>query len=165
MMINWQKVGAIVAAAAGAAIVAGTSFAGTTAATKVYPFTGTYAGNATALVQDTVASLTANGTGKATLLGAGKITGIGSATAKEPCAPFLGTGTITGKGGTLLFKVINGSQGCGDEEGNVFSLSGSILVTKGTGKFAKAKGTLRMTGMFDRGAGKFSVKFTGKLAV
>lgn len=164
-MINWQRIGAIAVTAAGAAIVASASLAGTTATTKVYPFTGTYAGDATAQVQDTIANLTANGTGKATLLGAGKITGIGTATAKEPCSPFLGTGTITGKGGTLLFKVVNGSQGCGDEDGKVFSLSGSILVTKGTGKFAKAKGTLRMTGMFDRGAGKFNVKFTGKLSV
>lgn len=164
-MINWHRVGAIAVTAAAAAVAASASFAGTTATTKVVAFTGNYSGNATALVQDSVASLTANGTGKATLLGAGKITGVGTATAKEPCAPFLGTGTITGKGGTLLFKVINGSQGCGDEDGQVFSVSGSILVTKGTGKFAKAKGTLRMTGMFDRGAGKFTVKFTGKLAV
>jgi hypothetical protein len=162
-MFNWHKIGATVVTAAGAAVLASASFAAPAASTKVYPFTGTYSGSAIAQVQDSIASLSANGTGKATLLGAGKITGIGSATAKEPCAPFLGTGTITGKGGTLLFKVVNGSQGCGDEEGKVFSLSGSILVTKGTGKFAKAKGTLRMTGMYDRGAGKFNVKFTGKL--
>jgi hypothetical protein len=164
-MINWQRIGAVVATAVGAAVVASASFAGTATTTKLVPFTANYSGNAVAQVQDTIASLTANGTGKATLLGAGKITGVGSATVKEPCAPFLGTGTITGKGGTLLFKVVNGSQGCGDEDGKVFSLSGSIAVTKGTGKFAKAKGTLRMTGMFDRGAGKFTVKFTGKLAV
>jgi hypothetical protein len=164
-MINWQRVGAIAVAAAGAAVVASASFAGTTAPTKVVAFTGNYSGNAVAQVQDTIANLTANGTGTATLLGAGKITGVGTATAKEPCSPFLGTGTITGKGGTLLFKVVNGSQGCGDEDGKVFSVTGTIAVTKGTGKFAKAKGTLRMTGMFDRGAGKFSIKFTGKLAV
>jgi len=36
-------------------------------------------------------------------------------------------------------------------------------VLKGTGKLARAKGTLKMTGTFDRSSGAFTAKFTGSL--
>ena len=72
-------------------------------------------------------------------------------------------GTIVGPGGKIAFTVVSGSKGCGDEQGQVFSLSGLANVTSATGKLAKAKGTLRFTGVYDSGAGTFSVKFKGTL--
>jgi hypothetical protein len=36
-------------------------------------------------------------------------------------------------------------------------------VLKATGKLAKAKGTLKFTGVFDRDGGTFTVKFSGQL--
>ena len=45
------------------------------------------------------------------------------------------------------------SSGCGDEEGNVFSISGKAKVTGGTKLYKKATGTLKLTGVYDRGAG------------
>ena len=71
---------------------------------------------------------------------------------------------MTGTGGTkLTFKVVSGTRGCGDEAGEVFSLTGRATVISATGKLAKAKGSLKLTGVYDRGHGTFTVKFTGTL--
>jgi hypothetical protein len=59
----------------------------------------------------------------------------------------------------------SGSQGCGDEAGEVFSVTGRIIVTGGAGTYKKAKGNLKITGIYDRSKGTFSVKLTGKLTV
>ena len=80
--------------------------------------------------------------------------------------PFTGTGLITGTGTTKLsFKVTPGSSACGDEAGESFAIVGHAAVTKGTGKLAKAKGILKLTGTYDHTSGAFSVKFTGTLTI
>ena len=133
------------------------------AATTV-PFTAKYTGTAVTKATDNVVDITAAGKGTGTLLGSGKITGIGKGdSSQQPCVPFTGTGKMSGPGGTILFKVNPQSSGCGDEAGTLFSVTGKVTVVKATGKLAKAKGTLKMTGSYDRDSGAFSVKFSGKL--
>ena len=150
-------------AALACAAVVGT---GAAAPVKTVAFTASYNGTANVQVDGSVANISANGTGKGTPLGAGSITGTGTGdSSAQPCVPFTGPGTMSGTAGTkLMFTVIPGSQGCGDEQGQVFSVSGKANVTKGTGKLAKAKGTLRFTGVYDRGQGTFNVKFFGTLS-
>ena len=134
------------------------------AVTRPIAFTGKYTGNATTEATDSNVKIAANGTGTAVLLGAGKVTGTGTGdSSQRPCVPFTGTGKMTGPGGTLIFKVNPSSVGCGDDAGQLFSISGKAAVLKGTGKLAKAKGTLKMTGTYDRSSGAFTVKFTGSL--
>jgi len=147
---------------AGGMLAAGTALA--TTSTKI-AFTAKYAGTAVTKVTDNVVDISATGTGKGTVIGAGKVSGKGTGdTSQQPCVPFGGTGKMTGVAGTTSsFKVLPTSKGCGDEAGQVFSLSGKATVVKATGKLAKAKGTLRFTGTYDRGAGTFSVKFAGSL--
>ncbi len=143
-------------------LVAGTAVAGTTA--KKLPFTAHYSGNAVTKVTDNIAAITATGTGTGTFVGKSTISGLGSAdTSKQPCVPFTGTGALSGTGTKLTFKVVPGSSSCGDEKGEIFSISGHVTVLKGTGKLAKAKGTLKMTGTYDHTSGAFSVKFFGTL--
>jgi len=146
-------VAALVAAAAASALPA-----------KI-PFTGSYSGQASTKVDGSLATISATGTGKGTLIGAGKLTGGGTGdSSQQPCVPFGGTGKLTGVAGTTIsFKVAQTAQGCGDEGGHVFSLKGYATVLKATGKLAKAKGTLKFTGVYDRDGGTFSVKFTGTL--
>lgn len=148
-----------------ALLVVGTAAAGTSLKPKPVPFTAKYSGTASAQVTDQVADISATGKGTGTILGAATITGQGKGDASaQPCVPFTGPGSMVGTKGTkLLFTVIAGSQGCGDEGGHVFSVSGKAKVTGGSGKFAKARGTLKFTGVFDRDQGTFSVKFTGTL--
>lgn len=133
-------------------------------APKNVPFTAKYAGQASTKVDGNVANISAAGTGTATLIGAGKLTGVGTGdSSQQPCVPFGGTGSMIGAKGTIAFKVTSGANGCGDEGGHVFSVKGYATVTKATGKLAKAKGTLKFTGVYNRDDGSFSVKFTGTL--
>lgn len=156
LALTLAAVAALLALGAGAALAS---------SAKIVVFTASYSGTATVTVTDGIADIRATGAGKGTPIGAGKITGVGKGDANEqPCVPFTGPGTMTGPKKTkLTFTVLTGSTGCGDEAGQVFSISGKAKVVKGTGTLAKAKGTLKFTGVYDRGAGTFTVKFKGKL--
>ena len=146
------------------ALLVGSTIASGAPGVKIVTFTAKYAGKANVKLTGDVADISATGTGTGTPIGAGTVTGTGSGdSSQQPCVPWGGTGLIKGTKGTLTFKMLPGSQGCGDEQGNVFSINARAQVTKATGKLAKAKGTLKVTGVYDRGAGTFSVKFNGKL--
>src|SRR4051794_209440 len=146
-------VAALTAAAAASALVP-----------KTVPFTAKYAGQASTKVDGNTASISATGTGLGTLIGAGKLTGAGTGDAsQQPCVPFGGTGSMIGAKGTIAYKLVTGSNGCGDEGGHVFTVSGHATVLKATGALAKAKGILKFTGIYNRDDGTFSVNFTGTL--
>jgi hypothetical protein len=134
------------------------------AATKPVAFIGTYKGTATTTQTDTTIAINAKGAGTGTLIGAGKITGVGTGdSSQRPCIPFTGTGSMKGLKGTVIFKVIAGSSSCGDDAGQFFTFTGKAAVLKATGKLLKAKGTLKFSGTYDRSSGAFSVKFKGSL--
>jgi hypothetical protein len=164
-----------VAVLAVAAACVGSAAAGTATATataKIVPFTASFSGKAVVTVADSVATISANGAGVGSplLMGAAKVTGAGTGNtagvgADNPCVPFTGTGSMAGVKGKLTFKVVPGSQSCGDETGQSFTVAGRAVVLSGTGKLAKAKGTLKLTGTFDRGAGTFTSKFSGNLTL
>jgi hypothetical protein len=156
----------IAALAVAAATVAATGPAAATPAAKVIAFVATYSGTASTAAQGGTPTYTisANGKGRATLIGAGTIIGQGTGdTSQQPCVPFLGTGKMVGPTGTVIFKVTPGSSACGDESGTNFTFTAHFVVLKATGKLLKAKGTLKATGVFNHGDGSFSVKVTGKL--
>ena len=130
-------------------------------------FVGSYAGQASTKIEEgggTTADILADGSGKGKLIGGGKITGSGTAdSSQQPCPPFVGTGKITGVKGQILFTVVQGAKGCGDDGGHNFSLVGYLKVTKATGVLKKAKGQLRFTGTYSRDDGTFAIKLTGTL--
>jgi hypothetical protein len=164
---RFVRAGVMALVVATAAILVGAAWAGTEAdGAKVVPFTAKYAGTATVKITDGIADIAASGVGAGTPIGKGKITGKGKGdSTQQPCVPFAGPGSMTGTKGAINFVVLPGSSGCGDEEGNIFSVSGRAKVVKGTKVFRRAKGTLKFTGVYDRGQGTFSIKFTGKLTV
>lgn len=144
-----------------AAVLASTSLA---AAPKKVAFAGKYAGTATTKIDGSTATIAASGKGTATQIGSGSITGLGTGdTSQQPCIPFTGTGKIAGSGGTITFKVLPGSSGCGDEGGHNFTITSHLAVLKATGKLAKAKGTLKLTGAYSHDDGSFTVKVSGTL--
>lgn len=147
------------------ALLIGSAIASGAASVKIVNFSAKYSGNATVKVTGDVADISATGTGVGTPIGPGKLTGKGTGdSSQQPCVPWGGTGLLTGTKNTkVYFKMLSGSQGCGDEEGSLFSIVGKAQVTKATGKLLKAKGTLKVTGTYDRGAGTFTAKFSGKL--
>jgi hypothetical protein len=148
-----------------AALAAGAP-AGASSAKRV-AFTAKYSGTAVTQATDNIVAISATGKGAGVPIGKGTLTGKGTADSSvRPCVPFGGTGVMTGTKKTkVTFKLVTDSKGCGDEDGEVFSLVGHVTVVKATGKLAKAKGTLKFTGTYDRNAGTFSVKFTGTLKV
>ena len=160
-----DRTATIVAAFGAALLLAAGALASPTRDAATIAFTGKYAGTAVTKVTDNVVAISATGTGKGTIIGSGKLTGSGTGDAsQQPCVPFGGLGKLTGVAATtIVFKVVSTSKGCGDEEGQMFSLSGKAVVVKATGKLARAKGTLKFTGLYNRAAGTFSVKFTGSL--
>ena len=130
----------------------------------VAEFTAKYAGQASTKVDGNTATIAATGTGLATLIGKGKVTGAGTGdSSQQPCVPFGGLGSMTGVKGTISYKLTPGASGCGDDGGHVFTVSGHATVLKATGALAKAKGILKFTGIYNRDDGTFSVKFTGTL--
>src|SRR6266540_2491236 len=109
--------------AAVAVVVTALTASAALAATPIL-FTGKYAGQAATKVEGDVVTISAGGTGK-------------------------GTGTA----GTIAFRLLTGANGCGDEGGHLFSIKGTLAVVKATGKLAKAKGSLRFTGVYNRDDG------------
>lgn len=150
---------------AAAALLVGVAIASGAGNVKTINFTAKYSGNATVkVVGDVAESISANGKGTGVPIGPGTVTGLGKGEAKQQaCNAWSGTGLLKGTKGTIAFKMLPGTQACGDEEGAFFSVVGYAQVTKATGKLAKAKGKLKVTGSYDRSAGTFSAKFAGKL--
>jgi hypothetical protein len=164
--VNHRTTTTILAVLTAALVVAGTALAATAGPAKTFVFKATYKGTATTKVTDNVADILANGAGTGSFIGAGKITGVGKGdTSQQPCVPFTGPGKMTGTTGTISFKVLTASKGCGNEDGTVFSLSGKAAVISATGKLAKTKGTLKFTGTYTRSGdgGDFNVTFKGTL--
>jgi hypothetical protein len=148
--------------------VAAAGLVGATTATavssKAVAFTGNYKGTASTQQNGNVVNISAAGKGTGTLIGAGKITGAGTGdSSQQPCVPWGGTGKITGARGTIIFKVLTGANGCGDEGGHVFAVKGYFQVTKATGTLLRAKGKLKATGTYNRDDGTFSIKVAGTL--
>ena len=158
-----QKFRYSILAAAAVALTAVTASSALVA--KPILITGKYSGQASTLINGSTVTIAATGAGKATLLGTGKITGHGTGdSSQQPCVPFGGTGKITGTAGTTItYKLAPGASSCGDEGGHNFSVTAHLTVVKATGKLAKAKGTLKLTGSFNHDDGTFTIKLTGTL--
>ena len=159
-----------------AAVAAGSAFAGTAKSTKIVTFNGTYAGAANVTVSDTVATLAAAGPGKASRPASPPSPSSASASSRGPAraAPTsppvarrsTARASLTGVAGAKLNFKITGAQACGDSETGPWSISGRATVTGGAGVYKKAKGSLKVTGVYNGSDKKtFSVKFVGKLTV
>jgi hypothetical protein len=162
MVKRFRTPGIALGGLAVAAIVAGNALAHASA------FSATYKGLVTEKVNGQTVTATVRGTGVGTPIGKSTITGVVVATTStdSPCAPFRGPGIISGKSGKLKVTVTPTSRGCAasEDDRNNISVVGSAKVVGGTGKYLRAKGTLRFTGHYDRGSGAFSVKLKGPLS-
>lgn len=164
-MRTFRITAAAVATATVAVLVAAPGLA---ARGKAVAFKASYSGTATVKQSGTSVTIAARGAGTGTPVGRSRISGKGTGNASSPpCVPFWGPGTIAAAGGaTIRFTVLRTSTGCaGEQDQNQVAVSGRATVAGGTGKFAKARGTLKFAGKFDRGTGKFSITFTGRLVL
>lgn len=115
-------------------------------------FDGTYKGKMALLWSDSdvrATSVTATGTGSNS--GLDELTGTGSAAPQNQCDTFDGTGTLSGGGSTLKVMFDSTAKACA-EDGDApttINITSGATITGGTGKFAGATGTLKVTGTFN----------------
>src|SRR6266511_1048964 len=96
--------------AAVAVVVTALTASAALAATPIL-FTGKYAGQAATKVEGDVVTISATGTGKGTIIGAGTVTGQGTGdSSQQPCVPFGGTGKITGTAGPNALRLLTGAN-------------------------------------------------------
>jgi hypothetical protein len=164
---------ALVTAAAVTALLAAAAVG---SAGKATPFKAAFKGTATTKVTGSRVDITAKGTGTGTPIGKSTLAGVGVGTKNgdAACVPFTGPGTIvtakplapkSKKKSIIKFTVTPTSTGCGSDDGNTVTATGSVKVTGGTGYFKKAAGILTFSGYLDRASGAFTVTFTGTLRV
>jgi hypothetical protein len=121
------------------------------ATAKTEAFKGTYSGTIAMLWSSSAVNVTAlTGTGTGSDLGLAAVTGTGSSNPSGSCDPISGLGILTGGGSTLHLKLATSSKGCAADSAapTTVVVTGTATVVSGTGKFAGATGTLKVSGSF-----------------
>lgn len=120
-------------------------------ALKAHAFSGSYKGTIALLWSDSnVKATSVTGTGTGNILGFTTMTGTGSSSPTDTCAPIFGSGVLSGGGNTLKVTFNPSSKGCADGSAaptNV-NISGTAVITGGTGKYVGATGNLKFLGFF-----------------
>jgi hypothetical protein len=160
-IVKTFKIALTAGVAAVAAVLAASALG---ASAKAVPFTANFSGKAVVRISGELADITATATGKGVPIGKAALVGKGTGAKSDPCPLFGGTSTITAPKGKLKFTIPPATgKACTDEAGEDFALAGKATFVGGTGAYAKARGTFRFAGSFNRGSGSFSVKFVGSL--
>ena len=120
-------------------------------------FSGTYTGKIGLLWGDSFVQATSvEGTGSGGVLGLTDLSGVGSAAPSNQCDTFNGSGTLSGGGSTLKVTFDSSAKACAADADapTTVTFTGNAIINGGTGKYAGATGTLKVT------AGSFSIKST-----
>ena len=134
------------------------------AAAATVAFSGTYKGNLAIVWGDTylqVTSVTGKGTGN--VLGLTDLSGTAAAAPAGRCDSFDAKGSIGGGGNTLTVAFDTSAKGCAEDETapTTIKITGNAQITGGTGKYAGATGTLKVSGVFSvKGGAKETAAFT-----
>ncbi len=114
-------------------------------------FSGTYKGTIAMLWSDSSVQATAvTATGSGNIFGLDQLTGSGSSAPASQCDSINGAGTISDGTNTLKANFDTASKGCAKdaEAPTAVEITGNAVITGGTGKYAGATGTLKVTGSF-----------------
>lgn len=134
------------------------------AAAATVAFSGTYKGNLAIVWGDTylqVTSVTGKGTGN--VLGLTDLSGTAAAAPVGLCDSFDAKGSIGGGGNTITVAFDTSAKGCAEDESapTTIKITGNAQITGGTGKYAGATGTLKVSGVFSvKGGAKETAAFT-----
>jgi hypothetical protein len=146
----------------------------TAPAASAIAFQGNYSGKVSLLWGDgyvQVTSVKATGTGNVGDLA--ELSGTGSAAPAAQCDSFAGSGTLGTGANTMKVAFDTSAKGCAAEDSapTKITFSGNAVIKSGTGKYATAKGTFKVSGSFSiqtSTAGKsetdaFSMTATGSI--
>jgi hypothetical protein len=123
----------------------------TPSASGAIAFQGTYTGKVSLLWGDgyvQVTSVKATGTGNVGDLA--ELNGTGSAAPASQCDSFAGSGTLGTGANTMKVAFDTSAKGCAadDTAPTKITFSGNAVIKSGTGKYATAKGTFKVSGSF-----------------
>lgn len=123
----------------------------TSAATKSLSIDGTYKGTVALLWGETyvqVTSVKATGTGNVADLG--ELTGSGAAAPASQCDTFDGSATLGSGSDTIKVAFDSSAKGCAEDESapTTVKFNGIAVVKSGTGKYAGATGSFKVSGSF-----------------
>jgi hypothetical protein len=78
------------------------------------------------------------------------LTGSGSSAPQSKCDIILGNGLLSGGGNSIKVTFDSSTKGCAEDEDGptTVNITGTAIINGGTGKFAGATGTLKVTGSF-----------------
>jgi hypothetical protein len=132
---------------------------------KSFTLNATYTGKISTVWSDSDVQGTVTATGTGTTLGLTQLTGSGSSAPSGQDATIAGIGTIT-DGTNSLKATFDPSASAHAKEGAAptsVDISGNVIITGGTGKYAGATGTLKFTGGFPVTSTAAGTKDSGNL--
>lgn len=139
----------------------------TTSSSKSLTINATYTGKISMNWSDSDVQGTVTATGTGTTLGLTQLTGAGSSSPSGQDATISGAGTIS-DGTNTLKATFDPNASAHAKDGaaptNV-TISGNVIITGGTGKYAGATGTLKFTGGFPVTATAAGTKDSGALTL
>ena len=132
------------------ATVKPTATATTKSTAAVVVFNGTYTGKIGLLWGDSFVQVTSVDAAGTNALGLSDLQGIGSAAPASQCDSFNGSGTLSGGGNTLKVSFDSSAKACAEDADapTTIAITGNAIINGGTGKYAGATGTLKVTGSF-----------------
>lgn len=144
-----------------------TPAATTSSTSKSFTLNATYAGKISTLWSDSDVQGTVTGTGTGTTLGLTQLTGSGSSAPSGQDAGISGAGSISDGTNTLKANFDPSATAHAKEGAAPTSvvISGNMVITGGTGKYAGATGTLKFTGSFPVSATSAGTKDSGALTL
>jgi len=116
----------------------------------VIAFNGTFTGKIGLLWGDSYVQVTSVDASGTNALGLSDLAGIGSAAPANQCDTFNGSGTISGGGNSLKVAFDTSAKACAEDADapTGITITGNAVINGGTGKYAGATGTLKVTGSF-----------------
>ena len=131
--------------------VAGKPAAGATSA-KTVAINGNYSGTVSLLWGDTYVQVTSvKATGTGTVADLGEFVGSGAAAPASQCDTFDGSATLGNGADTLKVAFDSSAKGCAEDDSapTKITFGGNAVVKSGTGKYAGATGTFKVSGSFN----------------
>lgn len=123
----------------------------TTVKPTTVAFTATYKGKMSVLWSDSnVTATNVNLTAASAPLSLTQLTGQGVSSPANSCDAIMGSGVLGSGSDTIKLSFDNTTKGCADSDAApaTISLTGTANITGGTGKYATATGSFKVTGTF-----------------
>jgi len=146
------------------ALVTAATLAPVAPAARSHVFEATYVGHGSGQSSGGHASGRGSATGSGNVIGRSTLSGTGAGPITSPaCLSFDGTAVMRGSAGAIRVAT-KGAQACVPTTGGNVSFSGRASVTRGTARFAGARGTLTFHGVYDAQTQSITITFRGRVS-